>query len=196
MNMIAKVVVIVLAVATSGCATAPGEAGDGAGLGTIVGNLVREHHRADRAAVRALGDLFGGAIGYRRGKDIDASVAEREAAAIRAESGWDPDLTIQSVPDRLETGKSVEVPIMQSIKMEVAPDEMLTAEGTLHPRAARALARMESLAREHGGDFSVSVPRSRVETAAAIKEVAPTATIFETDEEEHYRLVVIAAERQ
>jgi len=126
---------------------------------------------------------------------MEGRLAEREAAAIRSESGFNPSLTIESVPYRDQSGEEAQVPVMQSIKMEVGPAEMLTPDGALHPRAARALARMDSIAREHGGDFSVSVPRSQVQTVAAIKAVAPSATIYETDEDEHYRLIVVAAAR-
>ncbi len=190
-----KFLAVALAMVTTGCATAPAEVGVGAGLGAIAGNLISAHARADRAAVTAAATLIGGAIGYQRGKFMEGRIAEREAEAIRAESGFHPSLTMESISNRDENGQPVEVPVMQSIKMEVGQAEMLTPEGTLHPRAARALARMDSIAREHGGDFSVSVPRSRVQTVAAIKAVAPSATIYQTDKDEHYRLIVVAAAR-
>lgn len=190
-----KFLVVALTLVTTGCATGPAGLGVGAGLGAIAGNLLSAHIGADRAAATAAAALIGGAIGYHRGKNMEARIAEREAAAIRSESGFNPSLTMQSVPHRDESGQSAEVPVMQSIKMEVGQAEMLTQEGTLHPRAARALARMDSMAREYGGDFSVSVPRSQMQTVDAIKAVAPSATIFETDEDEHYRLIVVAATR-
>jgi len=193
--MNAKFVVIALALSTVGCATVPEGSGDGASLGTIVSDFVRSHHRADRAAIKSTATLFAGAFGYQRGKIMEGRIAEREAAAIRSESGFNPSLTMESVPYRDDRGQPAEGPVMQSIKMEVEQEEMLTADGTLHPRAARALARMDSIAREHGGDFSVSVPRSQSQTVAAIKAVAPSATIFETDNDEHYRLIVVAATR-
>ncbi len=193
MNM--KFLVLTLTLVTTGCATAPGGLGVGAGLGAIAGNLLSAHVRADRAAVTAAGALIGGALGYQRGKIIEGRIAERQAAAIRSESGFNPTLTMESVPYRDESGQSAEVPVMQSIKMEVGQDEMLTQDGTLHPRAARALARMDSMAREYGGDFSVSVPRSQLQIVDAIKAVAPGATIFQTDEDAHYRLIVVAAAR-
>ncbi len=192
--MNAKLLVLVLALTTTGCATAPAgtEVAAGAGLGAIAGNLLSAHIRADRAAITAAGALIGGAIGYQRGKVIEGRVAEREAATLRAE-GFRPSLTMQAAPDADEGGQPAEGPVMQSINIEVEPAEMLTPEGTLQPRAAGALARMADMAREHGGMFSVSVPRSRVETVAAIKAVAPSATIIEGDEDEHYRLIVDAA---
>ena len=192
--MNAKFLVVALTLVTTGCATGPTGLGVGAGLGAIAGNLISAHIGADRAAATAAAALIGGAIGYQRGKIIEGRTAEREAAEIRSESGFNPALTMQSVPYRDESGQPAG-PVMQSIKMEVGQAEMVTPEGTLHPRAARALARMDSMAREHGGDFSVSVPRSRIQTVAAIKAVAPSATIFETDEDEHYRLIVVAAAR-
>ena len=190
-----KFLVVAITLVTTGCATGPAGLGVGAGLGAITGNLLSAKIGADRAAATAVAALIGGAIGYQRGKIIEGRTAEREAAGIRSESGFNPALTMQSVPYRDESGQPAEGPVMQSIKMEVGQAEMVTPEGTLHPRAARALARMDSMAREHGGDFSVSVPRSRIQTVAAIKAVAPSATIFETDEDEHYRLIVVAAAR-
>ncbi len=193
--MDAKFVVIALALMTTGCATTPAGNEAGGDFGAIAGNLLRAHIAADRAAVRATAALIGGAIGHPRGKSIEGRIAERETVALRSESGFNPALTMQSVPYSDASGQPAEGPVMQSIKMDVGQSEMVTPEGTLHPRAARALARMDNMAREHGGDFSVSVPRSRGETVAAIKAVAPSATIFETNEDEHYRLIVVAATR-
>lgn len=191
--MYAKCLVLGLVLATTGCATAPvgTDVAAGAGLGAIAGNLLSAHIRADRAALTAAGALIGGAIGYQRGKAIEGRIAEREAAALRAE-GFSPSLTMQAAPIGDERAE-VTGPLMQSFNMEVETAEMLTSQGTLQPRAAGALARMADMAREHGGVFSVSVPRSRVETVAAIQAVAPSATIYEGDEDEHYRLSVDTA---
>lgn len=187
--MNAKVLVLGLAVALTGCATTSSEVGVADGF-TIVRQAVRAHLRADREALRSTAALFR----HHRGNVIEGRTAEREAAALRSESGFDPTLTMQPPSYRDERGRPSEAPVMQSIEMEVGLAEMLTPEGTLHPRAARALARMDNMAREHGGDFSVTVPRSQIRTAAAIKAVAPGATIVATDEDEHYRLIVFAAE--
>lgn len=193
--MNAKFLVIALALALTGCSTTSTRVGLGAGLGAIAGNLVSAHMRADRAALTAAGALIGGAIGYQRGTVMEGRIAERRTAAIRAESGFDTTLTTRSVSYRDEGGQPTVGPVMQSIKMEVGQDEMLTRDGALHPRAAQALARMDSMARESGGDFSVSVPRSQMQIVDAIKAVAPSATIFEADEDEHYRLIVVSAAR-
>jgi hypothetical protein len=190
-----KFLVVAFMLVTAGCATAPTGPGAGAGLGAIAGNLLSAHIRADRAAATAVANLIGGAIGYQRGKIMEGRIAIHEAAAIRSESGFNPSLTLQSVPYRDESGQPVESPALQSITMEVGQAEMLTPEGTLHPRAARALARMDSMAREHGGDFSVTVPRSQMQTVDAIKAVVPSATIFQADADEHYRLIVVGATR-
>ena len=84
--------------------------------------------------------------------------------------------------------------MLRAIEMAVGLDEMLTPDGVLHPRAASALARMDTMAREHGGDFTVSVPRSQLQTVDAIRTVAPGATIVATDED-GYRLSVLSTER-
>jgi len=189
-GMKAKFSVLALTLALTGCATTTTQVGGGNDLGTIAVNAIKAHHRADRAAAREVAALIAGAIGYQRGKVI----AEREAAALRSESGFDPSLTMQGGSYLGERGRTVEGPVMQSIEMEVGQAEMLTPDGTLHPRAARALVRMDNMAREHGGDFSVSVPRSRIQTVAAIKAVVPGATILETDAD-GYRLIVVATGR-
>jgi len=194
-RMSTKVLLLALAVALTGCSTTSTLEGGTDDLGTITINALRAQHRADRAAIKAAGARLRDAFGYQRGNVIERRTAEREVAALRSESGFDPALTTQSYPYRNERGQPAERPVMQSLQMDVGQAEMLTPEGTLHPRAARALARMDTMAREHGGDFSVFVPRSRLQTVPAIKEVAPGATIFETDRDEHYRLIVVAAER-
>lgn len=190
-----KFLLLALAVALTGCSTTSTGEGAGDDLGTITVNALRAQHRADRAAIKEAGTRLREAFGYQRGNVIERGTAEREAAALRSESGFDPALAMRSAPYRDERGQPAERAVMQSIQMEVGQAEMLTPEGTLHPRAARALARMDDMAREHGGDFSVFVPRSRIQTVAAIKAVAPGATIFETDRDEHYRLIVVAVER-
>ena len=186
--------VLALTLALGGCATTSTDLGAGSDLGAIAVNAIKAHIRADRAAAREAGAVLAGAFGYPRGRVIERRTAEREAAALRSESGFDPALTMQGGSNLDERGRAAKGPVMQSIEMEVGQAEMLTADGTLHPRAARALARMDNMAREHGGDFSVSVPRSRIQTVAAIRAVAPSATILETDAD-GYRLIVVAAER-
>lgn len=191
--MKAKFSVSALALALSGCATTT-PVGFGNDLGTIAINTIKAHHRADRAAAKEMAAVIAAAFGYQRGKVMADGNAEREAAPLRSESGFDPSLTMQGRPYLYERGSTVEGPSQQAIEIEVAEAEMLTPDGTLHPRAAQALARMDSIAREHGGDFSVFVPRSRIETGAAIKAVVPGATILETDAD-GYRLIVVPTER-
>jgi hypothetical protein len=192
--MNAKFSALALTLALTGCATTTTHFGGGSDLGTIAVNALEAHIRADRAAAREVAALIAGAVGYQRGKVMAGRTAEREAAALRYESGFDPSLTMQSGSYFDERGRTVDGPSLQSIEIEVGQAEMLTPDGTLHPRAARALARMDNMAREHGGDFSVSVPRSQIHTVAAIKAVVPGATILETDAD-GYRLIVVATER-
>lgn len=187
--MKSKCLVLALTAALSGCATS------GSDFGEIAVDTVRAHHRANRAAITGTLALLGEAVGYRRGPVIERRITEREAATLRSESGVDPTLTQRGASHWDERGRRVESPAMQSIQMDVGVAEMLTPDGTLHARAARALARMDNMAREHGGDFSVLVPRSKMHSAAAIRAVAPGAAIYETDTDGNFRLIVVAAER-
>lgn len=185
-GMTAKPLVLALAVLVSACATTSSEQGAGEDFGTIATNVVRaharavrDHVRADRAALKASMAQLRDAFGY-QGVVVERRLPAPEIAA-RYDSGGD------------RRGPA-ERPALHAIEMDVGLDEMLTPDGLLHPRAADALARMNSMAREHGGDFTVSVPRSQLQTVDAIRTVAPGATIVATDEY-GYRLSVVGAER-
>ena len=187
-NLLALCVVI----GATGCATTDDS------LGTIAANSLRAHadairaiHRADRAALGQVAALFRETFGA-RGTVVARSEPYAPTAIQRSESVsmQSPATGVAPHPEPVPLG----VDDLKAIEMAVGPAEMLTAEGTLHPRAARALAQMNEMAREHGGDLTVAVPRSQLHTASAIQEVAPGATILTTDDDE-YRLIVVAPDR-
>lgn len=199
-GMIAKPLVLALAVLLSACATTSSEQGAGEDFGTIATNVVRahvrtvrDHVRADRAALKASMAQLRDAFGY-RGVVVERRLPAPESSAPRSDSGADPALAMRAAPYRYDRRGPAERPALHAIEMNVGLDEMLTPDGMLHPRAASALARMDTLAREHGGDFTVSVPRSQLQTVDAIRTVAPGATIVATDEY-GYRLSVVASDR-
>ena len=182
-----------VALGATGCATT----GDDH-LGTIAANTFRAHadavraiHRADRAALGQVAALFRETFGARG--TVVARSEPHEPTAIRHSDSVSMRSPAAGVVPQPAPARP-EVDDLKAIEMAVGPAEMLTAEGTLHPRAARALAQMNELAREHGGDFTVAVPRSQLHTASAIQEVAPGATILTTDDDE-YRLIVVAPDR-
>ena len=188
-NLLALCVVL----GASGCATTGDES-----LGTIAANQLRAHadavraiHRADRAALGQVAALFRETFGA-RGTVVERSEPYQPIAIQHSESVSMRSPVTGVVPHPEPVLPKVDE--LQAIEMAVGPAEMLTAEGTLHPRAARALAQMNEMAREHGGDFTVAVPRSQLHTASAIQEVAPGATILTTDDDE-YRLIVVAPDR-
>lgn len=194
--MNAKCLVLALSSVLIGCASTSSEVGgDRRGLGEIAVDTVRAHHRASRAAILDTIALIGEAAGFRRSPVFEPGTPEPDDTALRSERAFDPTPMPHTAPYRDERDRRAASPVMQSIQMEVSAGEMLTPDGALHASAARALARMDNLAREHGGDLSVFVPRSRMHSAAAIRAVAPSARIFETDTEDNYRLIVVAAQR-
>lgn len=193
-----KEFVITLAVsALAGCAAVPAtvavSTGTGAGVGAVAGNVIGAVAGVDRTAATIAGAAIGGAIGYQRAKRMEAKAAEREAAALRSESGFNPSLSTETITQQEDSGQSNEVAVLKSLEMQVGQDEMLTPAGTLHPRAARALARMNNMVVEHGGEFAVYVPSTQMGSVDAIKAVAPQARIYEAGSGSDYRLVVVPA---
>ena len=155
--------------AATGCATS----GDDGNLGTIASNRLRAHadavraiHRADRAALGAMAALFRETFGA-RGTVVERTEPDRHVAGQRSESESSPPVALVA-PYREPAGPPVAAEPSRSIVMTVGPAEMQTAEGTLHPRAARALARMNELAHAHGGEFSVAVPRSHLDRKSVV----------------------------
>ncbi|HVF64553.1 MAG TPA: hypothetical protein VNE58_11215 [Casimicrobiaceae bacterium] len=183
----------------AGCATTPGEDD----FGSMTARAVRAHVERDRAllhAVRdrvradhaAIRDVFREAFGA-RGTVIERTYADRATAAQRARGDVQPTPTIVT-PYRDSRGRPLDVDEIESIEMDVGLAEMLTPEGALHPRAASALARMNAMARDQGGEFTVAVPRAQMHTVTAIQAIVPGAAIVAADGDD-YRLIVAAPDR-
>ena len=177
-------------VASTGCATTGED-----NLGTIAANRFRAHadairtiHRADRQALADVAALFRETFGA-RGTVVARSDPHPQTAVQPSDQVSLPPPVSAVAPS--EPSRPAD---LKAIEMAVGPAELLTPEGTLHRSAARAIARMNEMAREHGGDFSVVVPRSQLHTAEAIQQVAPGATILTTDDDD-YRLIVVAPDR-
>ena len=182
-------VVMVLVVALNGCATsAPNRASDdlaGAAVATV-----RAHARAVRDHVRAGRE----ALGLRERTERRVVDVAPATSPFASRGAADLGETVQAPPDlRLYSsrGHPARDAQMHEIRMDVTQAEMLTAQGTLQPRAAQALSRMARMAREHGGEFTVTVPRTRIDAATAILAAAPGATILSTDDVEDFGLVVV-----
>lgn len=144
-----------------------------------------EFHRGVRAAVKTV------VLAPHRLR-LDLQAAHREAEAIHAETGLKP-AVIEQPPSATSNAKAAEpapVPVLRSLEMEVREDEMLADDGSLHPSAARALARMDGMVVEHGGDFAVYVPAHQHRSVDEIRNAAPHAAIIESSNAESYRLVV------
>ena len=172
--------------ALAGCSSAPIEPEPG--LGAIADDMkaaVVGFHRGVRAAVKTV------VLAPHRLR-LDAQAARREAEAIHAETGLRPSVVEQpaSTTASANATEPAPVPMLRSLEMEVREDEMIADDGSLHPSAARALARMDGMVVEHGGDFAVYVPAHQHRSVDEIKNVAPHAAIIESSNAETYRLVV------
>jgi hypothetical protein len=183
--------VLVVVVALNGCATsAPIATPDE--LATVTAGTIRAHARAVRDHVRAGREALG--LRPRSGnRVVDVETAEPRRVTRATERAPDTAPAVSPARDVLQ-GHPARDAEAHEIRMDVTTPEMLTASGTLQPRAAQALARMARMARERGGEFTVTIPRARIETASAILAAAPEATILSTDEADGFRLVVVTEE--
>lgn len=180
-------VVVMLAVALNGCATS-GPYRDSDDLAVAAVDTIRAHARSVRDHVRAGRE----ALGLRERSDTRRAEASPAAPAYATRAQprvMDPTQTPYDAR-RLARGHPARDAQLHEIRMDVGSGEMLTAQGTLQPRAAQALSRMARMAREHGGEFTITVPRTRIDAAAAILAAAPEATILSTDDAD-FRLVVV-----
>ena len=185
-------VVVILAVALNGCATSDPYRGSD-DVATAAVETIRAHARSVRDHVRAGRE----ALGLRERSDAriaNASPAESTYAAREQPGAMEPAQGAYDAPRLAPRGHPARDAQMHEIRMDVRADEMLTAQGSLQPRAAQALSRMSRMAREHGGEFTITVPRARIEAAAAILAAAPEATILSTDDAEDFGLVVVTEE--
>jgi hypothetical protein len=181
-------VVVIVAVALNGCATSSPDPGSADATGAVVAT-VRAHAHMVRDQLRAGREALG--LRERRDRRVPDDVPGTAYSATRAPLD---DLQSQpATPDVLRTprGHPARDAQVQEIRMDVTPGEMLTVHGTLQPRAAQALSRMARMAREHGGELTVTVPRARIDAASAILAAAPDATILSTDDAEDFGLVVV-----
>jgi hypothetical protein len=178
-----RLVPLLASLALAGCSSAPTEPGP-AGIADDMKAAVVGFHRGVRAAVKTV------VLAPHRLR-LDAQAAHREADAIHAETGLRPSVIEQ--PPSTATANATEpapVPVLRSLEMDVREDEMLADDGSLHPSAARALARMDGMVVEHGGDFAVYVPAHQHRSVDEIRNAAPHAAIIESSNAETYRLVV------
>ena len=184
-------VVVIMAVALNGCATSDPYRGPDDVASTAV-ETIRAHARSVRDHVRAGRE----ALGLRERSDARIAHANPAAStyAARVPGAMEPMQGAYDAPRLAARGHPARDAQMHEIRMDVRADEMLTAQGSLQPRAAQALSRMSRMAREHGGEFTITVPRSRIEAAAAILAAAPEATILSTDDAEDFGLVVVTEE--
>ena len=166
----------------SGCSSEPVSGGGGV-AGDMIG-AVREFRGAIHAVV--------GEVTVHRKRVLDAKQAKQEAEAIRQQTGLAP-----SVVEEQGNGgagdaaaEAGQVALLRALEMEVREDEMIAPDGSLHPSAAQALARMDGMVVEHGGDFAVYVPSNHRRSVEQIKTAAPHAAIIEISDAQSYRLVV------
>ena len=187
--MTPNILLLTCVIALGGCATSATHVAAPNDLGAMATDTVRRHVRAVRDHLRAERQAVRAAFGL--GQPVARVIDIRTPAGTADDPEEAP---IATAAASFARGHPARDPAATAIQMDIAFDEMLTPEGGLHPRAAQALARMESMARDEGGEFTVSVPRSRIHTATAIRQVAPGATILSTDDES-FRLVVIPVGR-
>ena len=181
--MTSNLLTLAFAVALGGCATTSPQAGDTAHWGTAAVESVRTHVRTVRDHLRAERRAMRAALGE-PGQPVARVIEVRPPQEpMRAPVN-------DGSPLRMSHGHPARDSGLPAIQMDVGLAEMITPQGTIHSRAAQALARMDAMAREEGGEFTVSVPRAHIETAAVIRQVAPGATILSVDGE-NYRLTVI-----
>jgi hypothetical protein len=184
-----KTLTLIAAVAfpvLSGCASTPGEGGAGSdGIAHDMLASVKEF----RAGVHA---VVGDVTGHRK-RMLDAKLAKQKAEEIHRQTG----LAASVIEEQGKGGaeepgatQNATVPVLRSLEMEVREDEMIRADGSLHPSAAQALARMDGMVVEHGGDFAVYVPANQRRSVDEIRNVAPHAAIIEKSDAESFRLVV------
>ena len=181
---------VIVALALNGCATSASVTPDTLAAATV--DTLRTHVRAVRDHVRAGRE----ALGLRersRSRGGEAVLAGAVDGTPADDPRFEPAPAV-TVARHSSQGHPARDAALHEIRMDVAPAEMLTATGTLQPRAAQALARMARMARDSGGEFTVTVPRTRIETAAAIRAAAPEATILSSDDADGFRLVVVTEE--
>ena len=183
--------IVLLAVVLNGCATSTPVATPGEFANATV-DTIRTHARTVRDNVRAVRESLG--LRERRGEGVVVTDAAAAQYAMRASP-----TPLEATPSsgdahRTAKGHPARDAEVHEIRMDVTTAEMLTASGALQPRAAQALARMARMARESGGEFAVTIPRTRIDAASAILAAAPEATILSTDETDGFRLVVVPEE--
>ena len=84
--------------------------------------------------------------------------------------GFKPSGPVQELPAPDPRAPAWEAPVLKSFEVDVRQDEMLTPEGVLHPRAARAWS--HGMVQERGGEFEVYVPltqRHNVEAGTLLR---------------------------
>ena len=78
----------------------------------------------------------------------------------------------------------------RSLEMAIAKDEMIAPDGALQSRAAAALHRMSTRARDQGARFTVQIPADAFDSAAEIQRVAPFASIKRVPARRPFKLVL------
>ena len=78
----------------------------------------------------------------------------------------------------------------RSIEMTIARGEMIAPDGSLQSRAAAALERMHTTARDHGARLTVQVPADAFDSASEIRRVAPFASIKRVPPRQPFKLVL------
>ena len=76
------------------------------------------------------------------------------------------------------------------LEMAIAKDEMIAPGGALQSRAAEALHRMSTRARDQGARFTVQIPADAFDSAAEIQRVAPFASIKRVPARRPFKLVL------
>lgn len=187
---------LLLSAALAGCASdgqplggsrAAEQTAAGIAIGAAAGNVLGRATGMDRTAATIVGAAVGGAIGYQRGKAMDARTAAQEAERLRAATGFEPTVSTQRVAVARDGS---EIESLRTLEMPIPRNEMLTEQGALRPRAAQALQRMDDMAQAHGADFSVYVPDDATFTLDELERAAPHATIYRVDRATDFRLVI------
>jgi len=78
----------------------------------------------------------------------------------------------------------------RSLEMAIAKNEMIAPNGGLQWRAAAALRRMNTIARDHGAKLMVQIPADALGSATEIQRVAPFSAISEVPARRPFKLVL------